>query len=129
MKWSWNWTPGRWLLGFELEELSYSSLSDMVRDHPDNDTVAYLYACTSGESTQLAGMEELYITGRYEGYDFLFSLLDEYKRAEENEELTNVQQLRRNRILTGLAANGVWSGTERLSPQTLMEDEDAAARQ
>ena len=114
-------------LGFELEELSYSSLSDMVRDHPDNDTVAYLYACTSGESTQLAGMEELYITGRYEGYDFLFSLLDEYKRAEENEELTNVQQLRRNRILTGLAANGVWSGTERLSPQTLMEDEDAAA--
>ena len=107
--------------------LGYSSLSDMVRDHPDNDTVAYLYACTSGESTQLAGMEELYITGRYEGYDFLFSLLDEYKRAEENEELTNVQQLRRNRILTGLAANGVWSGTERLSPQTLMEDEDAAA--
>lgn len=61
-------------LGFELEELSYSSLSDMVRDHPDNDTVAYLYACTSGESTQLAGMEELYITGRYEATTFVQSV-------------------------------------------------------
>ena len=90
-----------------LDENNYYPVETIYREHPDNATIAYLQAAgISDDSDRLEALEKLYLKGNADT-DLWYTLLSEYKEADE---LTGEQENRRLEILSRLAAMRVYTG-------------------